>query len=293
MVGAPTYSKGTRILAKQQSRHRTLVIRTLLTHVLLIAGAFIAAMPFLWMITTSLKPPGALHQAPLLFPVNFEWNNYIDAWNAAPFPRFFMNSAIMAVGITVLQTVLSATAGYAFARLRFPGRNVLFFVVLGTMMVPFPVTIIPSFIIVAELGWIDTYQALIIPRAASAFAIFLFRQFFLEIPREYEEAALIDGAGPLTIFWRIVMPLSIPVTTASALFSFLFAWNDFLWPLVVTTSQRMQTIQVGLAMFQGQYGTFWTLLMAATVLAIIPAVLVFLLAQRKFIEGIASTGVKG
>src|SRR5690554_1844427 len=154
-------------------------------------------MPFLWMLTTSLKPPGALHQAPLLFPVHFEWSNYAEAWNAAPFPRFFMNSAIMAIGITVLQTALSAMAGFVFARLRFPGRNILFLAVLGTMMIPFPVTLIPSYIIIAELGWIDTYQALIIPRAASAFAIFLFRQFFLSIPKEYEEAAIVDGAGTL------------------------------------------------------------------------------------------------
>jgi multiple sugar transport system permease protein len=267
--------------------------RAVLTHALLLSGALVSAMPFLWMITTSLKPAGALYDPPLLVPIHFEWSNYAEAWRAAPFPRFFMNSAIMAVGITLAQTVLSAMAGYAFARLRFPGRDALFFLILGTMMIPFPVTLIPSYMIIAGLGWIDTYQALIVPRAVSAFAIFLFRQFFLGLPREYEEAALLDGASRFAIFWRIVLPLSTPVIAASAVFSFLFAWNDFLWPLVVTTSPRMQPIQVGLAMFHGQYGIFWTLLMAATVLAIIPAVLVFLVAQRRFIEGIASSGVKG
>ncbi len=267
--------------------------RKAVIHLVLIAGAFVASMPFLWMITTSLKPAGALYQQPLLIPVHFHWRNYVEAWNAAPFPRFFLNSAIMAVGITLCQTLFSGMAGYAFARLKFPGRNTLFLVVLGTMMVPFPVTLIPSYIIVANLGWLDTYQALIVPRAASAFAIFLFRQFFLTIPREFEDAARIDGAGRLTIFWRIALPLSTPVIAASAVFSFLFAWNDFLWPLVVTTSPRMQPIQVGLAMFQGQYGTFWTLLMAATVLTIVPAILVFLLAQRRFIEGLTAGGLKG
>ena len=268
-------------------------IRTIATHVALIAGATVSAMPFLWMVTTSLKPPGALYQPPLLVPIHFEWANYAEAWRAAPFPRFFLNSAVMAVGITLAQTMLSAMAGYAFARLRFPGRDALFLVVLGTMMIPFPVTLIPSYMIVAQLGWIDTYAALIVPRAASAFAIFLFRQFFLHLPRELEEAALIDGAGRFAIFWRIVIPLSTPVIAASAIFSFLFAWNDFLWPLVVTTSPRMQTIQVGLAMFQGQYGVFWTLLMAACVLAVIPAILAFLVAQRRFIEGMTTTGLKG
>lgn len=267
--------------------------RKLLVHLVLLVGAFISAMPFLWMVTTSLKPAGALFDQPLLLPTHFEWQNYVEAWRAAPFPRFFLNSAIMTIGVTVCQTILSAMAGYAFARMRFPGRNLLFFFVLGTMMIPFPITIIPSFLIIADLGWLDTYQALIIPRAASAFAIFLFRQFFLSIPPELEEAALIDGSNRLTVFLRIILPLSKPVIAASAIFSFLFAWNDFLWPLIVTTSTDMRTVQLGLAVFQGQYGTFWTLLMAATVLVTLPAIVAFLFAQRRFIEGITSSGLKG
>ena len=264
----------------------------IVTHLVLLAGAFVSAMPFLWMLTTSLKPAGALYDPPLLIPTHFEWANYVQAWQAAPFLRFFLNSAIMTVGIVVLQTTLSAMAGYAFARLAFPGRNVLFFLVLGTMMIPFPVTLIPNFLIVAELGWLDTYAALIVPRAVSAFAIFLFRQFFLSIPRELEEAARLDGAGRGTIFLRIVLPLSRPVVAASAVFSFLFAWNDFLWPLIVTNSTEMRPVQLGLATFQGQYGTFWTLLMAATVLATLPAIAAFLAAQRRFIEGVTTSGLK-
>lgn len=267
--------------------------KTIFLHILLLPGAFASAIPFLWMITTSLKPLGKLYEPPLLFPVHFAWENYAKAWHFAPFPRFFLNSAIMAIGITLTQTLFSAMAGYAFARLDFPGRNVLFFLVIGTMMIPFPVTLIPSFLVVKSLGWIDTYQALIIPRAVSAFAIFLFRQFFLSLPRELEEAALIDGANRFTIFFRIILPLSTPAIAASAIFSFLFSWNDFLWPLVVTNSTKMRTIQVGLAMFQGQYGIFWTLLMAATTIATLPAIMVFLTAQRRFIEGITTTGVKG
>lgn len=260
---------------------------------ILLPGAFLSAMPFLWMVTTSLKPPGKLYEGPLFFPVHFAWENYVKVWHFAPFPRFFLNSAIMAFSITLTHLFFSAMAGYAFARLRFPGRNALFFLVLGTMMIPSSVTLIPSFLLVRRLGWVDTYEALIIPRAVSAFAIFLFRQFFLSLPRELEEAAVIDGAGHFTIFLKIVLPLSTPVLATNAIFSFLFAWNDFLWPLIVTNSTEMRTIQVGLAVFQGQYGVFWTLLMAATTIAILPAIFAFLLAQRRFIEGIITTGLKG
>jgi len=260
--------------------------------VLLLVGAFVSAMPFLWMITTSLKPESALYQAPLLIPTHFHWENYLKAWNAAPFPRFFLNSLIMTAGIVLCQTLFSAMAGYAFARLRFPGRDLLLLLVLGTMMIPFPVTLIPSFLVVNSLGWIDTYNALIIPRAVSAFAIFLFRQFFLSLPKELEEAALIDGAGRLGIFFRIVLPLSTPALAASAIFSFLFAWNDFLWPLLVTNSTNMRTVQLGLAVFQGQYGVFWTLLTAAATIITLPALLAFLAAQKQFIAGITTTGLK-
>lgn len=265
----------------------------LLLHSALLFGGFLAAMPFLWMITTSLKPPGKLFAPPLLFPAYFYWQNYVSTWQAAPFFRFFLNSTIMTVGITLGQTLFSAMAGYVFARIRFPGRNALFLLVIGTMMIPFPVTLIPSFLIVHWLGWIDTYQALIIPRIVSAFAIFLFRQFFLSIPREVEEAAQIDGANRVMIFLRIALPLSTPVIAASAIFSFLFAWNDFLWPLIVTNSTEMRTIQIGLALFQGRYGTQWTYLAAGSVLAAAPAIAAFLIGQKRFIEGIAPAGLKG
>jgi multiple sugar transport system permease protein len=217
----------------------------------------------------------------------------VEAWQAAPFPRFFLNSIIMTAGITIGQTLFSAMGGYAFARIHFPGRNMLFLTVLGTMMVPFPVTVIPSFLIVANLGWIDTYLALIVPHVVSAFAVFLFRQFFITIPIELEEAAQMDGASRFTVFIRVNAPLSGPVIAASSVFSFLFAWNDFLWPLIVTNRTEMRTVQVGLAFFQGQYGTFWTLLMAATVLVTVPAILAFLVAQNRFIEGVTSSGLKG
>ena len=269
------------------------LLARLAPHILLIPGAFLSVLPFLWILTTALKPARKLFAQPLLIPTYFHLQNFVDAWNAAPFGRFFLNSAIMTIAIVIGQTFLSAMAGYALARLKFPGRNLIFMIILATLMIPFPVTLIPSFLVVNWLGWIDTYQALIIPRVVSAFAIFLFRQFFLTIPVELEEAAFLDGASRATVFWRLIMPLSGPVIAASAIFSFLFAWNDFLWPLIVTNSTEMRTIQVGLAFFNGKYGTQWTLLMAGTLMASLPAILVFLVAQRRFIEGISTSGLKG
>ncbi|MEW5816084.1 MAG: carbohydrate ABC transporter permease [Spirochaetota bacterium] len=247
----------------------------------------------MWMITMSLKPLHLIYSPPYLFPTRFEWNNYLMAWNAAPFSRFYLNTGIMTGWIVTGQIILSSMAAYAFARLKFPGRNALFLIFLGTMMVPFHVTMIPSYLIIKGMGWIDTYMALIVPRLVSAFGIFLLRQYFLTIPMELDQAAEIDGCSKLGILWRIIIPLSKPAISALAIFAFLFAWNDFLWPLIVTNKPLMRTIQVGLAMFQGKYGTRWTYLMAGTVTATIPSIIVFLIGQKYFIAGITLTGLKG
>jgi multiple sugar transport system permease protein len=198
----------------------------------------------------------------------------------------------MALGITFGQLIFSSLAAYAFARLNFRGRNVLFLVVLATMMVPIQVLLIPSYLIVQSVGWQNTFQALIIPRMVSAFGIFLLRQFYLSIPRDLDEAAMIDGATRFGVWWRIILPLSRPALATLAIFAFLFSWNDFLWPLIVTDDPNMRTIQLGLVMFQGRYTTNWTLLMAGTVTATIPTILAFLFGQRQFIESIALSGVK-
>jgi multiple sugar transport system permease protein len=262
-------------------------------HAPLLAGAVVVLVPFLWMVTTSLKPPGAVHLPPHVVPVRFEWRNFLDAWRADDFARFYLNSAVMAVAITAGQLLLSSLAGYAFARLRFPGRDLLFWVVLATMMVPAYVTLIPSYLVVRGLGWLDSYPALIVPRLVSAFGIFLMRQHYLTIPRDLEEAALLDGASRLRIWRGIFLPLSGPALATLAIFAFLFAWNDFLWPLIVTTSPDMRTVQLGLATFTGRYGTQWTLLMAGAVTATLPALVAFAVGQRWFVRGIAGTGVKG
>lgn len=261
-------------------------------HLILILGAVVTTAPLLWMITLSLKPAKLTYSPPYLIPTVFEWSNYAKAWDAAPFGRYYLNTAIMAAGITIGQLLFSSLAAYAFARLKFPGRNVLFLLVLGTMMLPIQVLIIPSYLTVLSLGWKNTFFALIVPRMVSAFGIFLLRQHYLSIPRDLDESALIDGATRLGVWWRIILPLSRPALATLAIFAFLFSWNDFLWPLIVADDPNMRTIQLGLVMFQGRYGTNWTLLMAGTVTATIPTILVFLLGQRQFIESIALSGVK-
>jgi multiple sugar transport system permease protein len=262
-------------------------------HIALIAGALVILTPFMWMITTALKQPRKVHLPPYIVPVHFEWHNFVDAWQADNFARFYLNSAVMAVGITAGQLLFSSLAGYAFARLRFPGRTVLFWIVLATMMVPVYVTLIPSYLIVRDLGWLDSYPALIVPRLVSAFGIFLMRQHYLSIPRDLEEAALLDGSSRIRIWWTVFVPLSGPALATLGVFSFLFAWNDFLWPLIMTTSPSMRTVQLGLAMFSGRYTTQWTLLMAGAVTATVPALVAFAIGQRWFVRGIAATGVKG
>jgi multiple sugar transport system permease protein len=260
----------------------------------LIPTALVMLMPFIWMIATSLKSAAAVFEYPPTFiPDPIRWDNYRRLFEVLPFGRFFANSLFVAVSVTALTVATSALAAYAFARLRFPGRDALFLGYLGTLMIPAQVVIIPNFILLRTFGWIDTYQALILPAAFSAFGTFLLRQYFLTIPGELEDAAVVDGAGHWQIFTRVILPLSGPALSALAIFTFLFNWNSFLYPLVVTSSNRMATLTVGLNTLQGQYNTAWTLLMAGSVLALLPVLTVFLFAQRYFIKGITMTGIGG
>ncbi|HOB15891.1 MAG TPA: carbohydrate ABC transporter permease [Defluviitoga sp.] len=274
------------------SHKKSFSIKNVFLYIFLVIGAFISIMPFLWLVTTSLKPPGKIFSAPLLFPTHFYFENYIEAWNAVPFARYIFNSTIMSLGIVIFQTLFSAMAGYAFAKIRFKFKDALFIIFLITMMIPDSVKMIPNFLTIKNLGWYDTYTALIVPRAVSVFAIFLFRQFFLSIPSSIEESARLEGCGLFRLFFQIVLPLSKPVMVTNILFSFLFAWNDFLWPLIITDSQKMRTIQVGLSYFQGRYGIRWELLSAATIFSILPSLIVFIIAQKYFIEGISTSGLK-
>jgi multiple sugar transport system permease protein len=266
-----------------------------LIHAILIAGAITMVAPFIWMISTSLKVQGAVYSIPpRWWPYEMRFSNYVEAWTMVPFPRFMLNSAIMAVSISLGQIIFCSMGAYAFARLRWPGRDTVFLLYLGTMMIPDEVTLIPSFLIITWLGWMNTYYALVVPSLASAFGTFLLRQFFLAIPQDLEDAAHIDGASRLQILWLVILPLSRQAVAALAIFSSLSAWNAFLWPLIVTNQEEMYTIQIGLSAFKDQfYNVQWPQLMAGTTMVTVPVLLVFFFAQKQIIEGISFSGLKG
>jgi multiple sugar transport system permease protein len=261
------------------------------------------------MLLTSFKPfEETLSSPPTLFPINWRPENYAEAWRAANFPRFFLNSAILSV-TTVCGTLLtSVLAAYAFARLRFPGREVLFVVFLGTLMIPQEVTLIPNFVLLSNLpcpipvdticnangaGWFDTYTAVSVPWWVSVFSIFLLRQFFLTIPNDLWEASQLDGASHAKYLWRVVVPLSTPGLLTVALYAFVQSWKSFLWPLVMTSRPEVRPIQVGLSTFALENGTYYHTLMAASTFTIAPVVVLFILVQRHFLESIARSGLKG
>jgi multiple sugar transport system permease protein len=278
----------------QSRRRRGLAPGALALHALLIAGSVVMLLPFAWMLSTSLKlPPDIFTYPPVWIPNPIAWQNYVKTVTVMPFGRFYLNSLIVTTGVTLLQLLTSSLAAFAFARMRFPGRNVLFLLYLATLMIPFQVTMIPNFLLVRTLGWYDTYQALILPPAFSAFSTFLLRQYFLGIPRDLDEAARIDGATSLRIWWQVIMPLAGPAIAALATFVSLNSWNDFLWPLIITNSPAMRTLPVGLSAFQGQYKTDWNLLMAGSVIAMVPVLLVYMIGQRWFIKGITLSGLGG
>ncbi|HEY8656442.1 MAG TPA: carbohydrate ABC transporter permease [Candidatus Limnocylindria bacterium] len=262
-------------------------------------AAFTMLVPFLWMLSTSLKTPAATFvYPPQWISTPIVWGNYADVFRALPFGRYMLNTAFVAATITLLQLTVASLAAYAFARLRFPGRDALFLAYLATLMVPVQVTIIPDFLIVRSLGWIDTYQGLIIPQIfagspSSAFATFLLRQFFMGIPRELVEAARIDGAATFAIFRRIILPLSGPVLATLSVFTFTGQWNNFLWPLIIVNDDNLRTLTVGLRALVGEFTVEYQLLMAGTVMSLIPMVLAFLFLQRYFVRGIALTGLGG
>lgn len=268
--------------------------KRILAHVVLYTIAFLTVAPFLWMIMTSFKPLSEiLVYPPTWWPDEFTFENYVDAFSAAPFGRFYVNSLFVATVVTIGQLITCSMAAYVFARMKFRGRDVLFYIFLGTMMVPAHVTMIPSFMILYWLGWIDSYAALIVPGLASAFGTFLLRQFFMTIPKELEEAAFIDGCSRFGVLRRIIIPLAKPALATLAIFTFMALFNDFLWALIVINSQEMYTVQLGLAIFRDRYTTEWGSLMAGSVVATLPILIVFFFAQKYFIKGITLSGMKG
>ncbi|MFJ1584813.1 carbohydrate ABC transporter permease [Streptomyces sp. NPDC088197] len=264
-----------------------------LVHTVLIAASLAMVAPFLWQIVTSLKSlSDATHVPPSPLPGG-HWDNYGKVFDLLPFGRQFLNTLLMSLGRTLGQVVLCPMAAYAFARLRFPGRGMLFGLFLSVLMVPPQLFIIPQYQIMSDLGWLNSFQALILPGMFSAFGVFLLRQSFLALPKELEEAARIDGAGPWRIYWSVMLPLVRPGLVALAVLALLWSWNDLFWPLVVNTDPDKMTLSAGLASLQGQFQTDYPVLMAGSLLASLPVIAVFVLLQRQFVQGIAHTGVKG
>lgn len=256
--------------------------------------AFIALGPFLWTVSTSLKnidevflfPPQWLPSSP-------KWSNYTMLWHDFPMARWIFNSAYIVLLAVLGKLFLASTAAYAFARLRWPGRDYVFYGYLAALMIPWEVTLIPGFVLMRQLGWIDSHLALIVPSIGDVFGTFLLRQYFLGIPRELEDAARIDGAGYLKVFWRIILPLSKPALAVVAVLGFMGVWNAFLWPLIMLNSTSKFTLPVGLQLLNSQHGTDWTVLMAGDVIGLIPVVIVYLAAQKYFVQGITMTALKG
>lgn len=259
---------------------------------LIVAGTML--IPFLWMLATSLMDNLEVVQYPPKFiPSVPRWSNYPRAMTMQPFGRFFLNTTIVTAFSVVGQLLFCSMAAYAFARLRFRWRDQIFALYLSTMMVPAIVTLIPAFLIINAFGWMNTYYALITPLLSSVWGIFLLRQFFLTIPKDLEDAARIDGANDWMIYWRVILPLSKPALATLAIFAFMNAWKDFLWPLVVTSYTEMRTVEVGIASFSNVYSTDWTHQMAAAVVVMAPIIIVFFFAQKYFVRGITLSGLKG
>jgi multiple sugar transport system permease protein len=283
-------------LPKQASHKKQRLFSSVVIHTVLTAGAIVFLFPLVWMLSTSLKPLSEITKVPpTIIPSKFIWSNYAHATTAIPFWKYAKNTLTICV-LSVIGTLISSTlVAYGFSRIQWKGRNALFYCVLATMMIPFPVIMAPLFVVFGKLGWIGTLKPLWIPSfGAAAFNIFLLRQFFRTIPAELTEAARIDGCSELGILLRIVLPLSKPVLLVVALFQFIASWNDFLGPLVYLTRENTYTLALGLQFFQSQHGgTYWNYLMAASSLIVLPIIVIYFFAQKAFIEGISLTGLKG
>ncbi len=279
----------------------------IIEYIILTTGAFIMMAPFLWMLLTSFKGPGNIFRIPPQWiPRPVHWENYIKVWSALRvdahflglhitqgFLMAFINSVFVSVTLTFGQILTSAMGAFAFSRLKFKLRDKLFLGYLVTLMIPFQVTMIPTFVLLKYLGWVDTYQGLIVPGLVSAYGTFFLRQFFISIPRDLEDAATIDGCNKLGIFRHVILPLAKPAIATLSIFTFLGVWNDFLWPLVVINSPEKMTLPLMLNSLRGLHSTDWTILMPASVIVVTPVILVYIFNQKFITEGISLTGLKG
>lgn len=265
-----------------------------ITYTILILGAAFILLPFVWMISTSVKPDNeVLKMPPQWIPTVIQWKNYVDAFKAVPFFTYLKNSIVVTVAITSCELITTILAAFAFAQLEFKGKNLLFMLLVATMMVPGEILTIPNFVTLARLGWIDSYKAMVAPWATSVFSIFLLRQQFASIPQSYYKAARMDGCSDLWYLFTVMVPMSRPTIVSVALLKIINSWNSYLWPLISTNSREMRTLPVGLAYFSTEAGTDYNTLMAFSLMIISPTILVYLFTQKYIIQGVSKTGLKG
>ncbi len=281
-------------MSRYRSYHLNPYISKGFTYVFLIVLAILMLLPFFWMLSASLKLDKDVFAFPIQWiPAEPQWNNYSKIWTQIPYLTFILNTLKLTVIITALQLFTSSFAGYAFAKLDFKGRDVIFLAYIASIAIPWQSYMVPQFIMMRKLDLVDTHMALILLQAVTAFGVFLMRQFFISIPNEIIHAARIDGLSEYGIYFRIMLPLSKPALATLTIFSAVFVWNDFMGPLIYLNSQELKTIQLGLRMFIQQYSSDYALIMAASLISMIPVVILFLAFQRFFVEGIASSGIKG
>ena len=268
--------------------------KNLLIHIVLIAGIAVTVFPFLWMIFTSFKTlPESMQIPPTILPEKIIWDSYKYVFDVLPFAQIYVNTIIITVLTVLFQVALCTMAAYGFARIEFPFKNAIFIVLLAILMVPGQIFLIPQYLIIQNLGLVNTLPGLFLPNLFSAFGTFLLRQFFMSLPKELEEAALLDGCNRFQIFGKIMLPLVKPGIVALVIFTARFAWNDFMWPLIVNTDSQKMTLAPALSLLKGQYLTNYPVQMAGAVMAVLPLVIVFIIFQKQFIEGVAQSGIKG
>jgi multiple sugar transport system permease protein len=291
-------SKKTKRLYIVESQSRRLFkkgIKSFFSHLILLVGSFFFVAPMVFMLSTSLKATRQIAKwPPDLIPNPIIWRNYTDVFIYAPMHQYFFNTMFIIIPTIFGAAVVSALAAYAFARLRAPGKNIIFMILISTMMLPSVVTMIPTYIIFAKLGWVGTFKPLIVPvLLGNAFYIFLMRQFFTTIPKELEDAALVDGCSRWRIFWTIIIPLAKPIMATVTVFAFMSAWNDYMGPLIYLGNKSQYTLSLGLQVFVSQHRTDWGLLMAASSMMVAPIIVLFFFAQKQFVQGITLSGLKG
>jgi multiple sugar transport system permease protein len=276
------------------SKPNTKIIGKTVLWIVLLSLSFLIMVPFLWMLSSSIKMDNEVFSVPIQwFPTKPQWSNYIEIWKQIPFVTFYKNTAKLTLIVTLLQLFTSSLASYGFAKMKFPGRNALFVGYIATIAVPWQVYMVPQYIMMKKVNLVDTHMSIILLQAFTAFGVFLLRQFYMSIPEELSEAARIDGLNEYGIYFRMILPLSKPSLATLTIFTFVNTWNDFMGPFIYLNSTKLKTIQLGLRMFISQFEAQYGLIMAASVVAVVPVVILFLFTQRFFIEGIATSGLKG